>query len=83
MLYGYTLQKRVGVYIKKPMEGPAAVVEYLGNYTHRIAIANSRLLALDCEKQAVSFSYKDYADENKKKVMTLKTDEFIRRFYCL
>jgi hypothetical protein len=71
------------VHIKKPMDGPAAVVEYLGNYTHRIAIANSRLLELDREEQAVSFSYKDYADENKKKVMTLKTDGLSVDFYCM
>ena len=68
------------VYIKKPMEGPAAVVEYLGNYTHRIAIANSRLHAMDPYKKTVTFSFKDYADQNKKKDMTLATDEFIRRF---
>jgi hypothetical protein len=68
------------VYIKKPMEGPAAVVEYLGNYTHRIAIANSRIQNMDKVNKTVTFSYKDYADQNRKKEMTLSTDEFIRRF---
>jgi hypothetical protein len=68
------------VYVKKPMNGPAAVLEYLGNYTHKIAIANSRLRTMDTKNNTVSFSYKDYADNNKKKEMTLVTNEFIRRF---
>ena len=54
------------------------VLAYLGRYTHRVAIANSRLVALAGER--VSFRWRDYRHHNKNKVMTLAADEFIRRF---
>ena len=54
------------------------VLEYLGRYTHRIAISNHRLVKL--ENDEVSFRWRDYADNNKTKIMPLKADEFIRRF---
>jgi hypothetical protein len=54
------------------------VIEYLGNYTHRVALAESRLVKHDLS--TVSFTYKDYADDGRKKCMTLDTVEFIRRF---
>src|SRR3984957_14210793 len=63
---------------KPPFGGPQQVLEYLGRYTHRVAIANSRLLA--CENGRVRFRWKDYRAENKSKVMTLDADEFMRRF---
>ena len=68
------------VYGKRPFAGPEAVLAYLSRYTHRVAIANSRLIAADVS--AVSFKYKDYRVEgpDRYKVMTLTTDEFIRRF---
>jgi hypothetical protein len=66
------------VYAKPPFAGPKAVLKYLGRYTHRIAIANSRLVELT--DTHVSFKWKDYAHENKPKVMTLTHTEFIRRF---
>ena len=66
------------VYAKRPFGGPQQVLEYLGRYTHRVAIANSRLLA--CENDRVRFRWKDYRADNKSKVMTLEVDEFIRRF---
>jgi hypothetical protein len=68
------------VYGKRPFAGPEAVLTYLSRYTHRVAIANSRLVAFD--KNTVSFKYKDYRIEgsDRYKVMTLATDEFIRRF---
>jgi len=66
------------VYAKPPFAGPKAVLKYLGRYTHRIAIANSRLVELT--DSHVSFKWKDYAHENKQKVMTLTHFEFIRRF---
>jgi hypothetical protein len=68
------------VYSKRPFGGPAAVLAYLSRYTHRVAIANSRLLALD--DNGVTFKWKDYRIDgpNRYKVMTLATDEFIRRF---
>lgn len=68
------------VYSKRPFGGPEAVLAYLSRYTHRVAIANSRLIAVD--EQGVTFKWKDYRIEghNRHKRMTLATDEFIRRF---
>jgi Putative transposase/Transposase zinc-binding domain len=68
------------VYSKRPFGGPEAVLAYLARYTHRVAIANSRLLALD--DKGVTFKWKDYRIErcDRYKTMTLATDEFIRRF---
>jgi hypothetical protein len=66
------------VYAKRPFGGPQQVLEYLGRYTHRVAIANSRLVA--CEDGDVRFRWKDYRANNKSKVMTLDADEFMRRF---
>jgi hypothetical protein len=68
------------VYAKRPFGGPDAVLAYLSRYTHRIAIANSRLVAFDGER--VTFKWKDYRAKGdaRYKLMTLDTDEFIRRF---
>lgn len=66
------------VYAKRPFGGPEQVLAYLGRYTHRVAISNPRLLAL--QDGHVTFSWKDYARGNQQRVMTLKADEFIRRF---
>jgi hypothetical protein len=66
------------VYIKPPFASPQAVVKYLGQYTHRIAISNHRIISFENGK--VTFSYKDYADNYKHKQMTLDCIEFIRRF---
>ena len=68
------------VYAKPPFAGPEAVLAYLARYTHRVAIANSRLLALD--ERGVTFQYKDYRrnGQARYRVMTLAADEFIRRF---
>ena len=68
------------VYAKRPFGGPQAVLAYLSRYTHRVAIANSRLIALD--QHGVTFRWKDYRIEgrDRQKRMTLATDEFIRRF---
>src|SRR5215207_7937023 len=66
------------VYAKPPFGGPEQVLAYLGRYTHRVAIANSRLLSLaDSE---VRFTWKDYRAGGKTKVKTLDAGEFIRRF---
>jgi hypothetical protein len=74
--------RKVGwvVYAKRPFGGPEAVLAYLSRYTHRIAIANSRLLAFDGER--VTFKWKDYRAkaDARYKLMTLDADEFIRRF---
>ena len=68
------------VYAKRPFAGPEAVLAYLSRYTHRVAISNSRLLGFD--EQGVTFKWKDYRAKPgfRNKIMTLKTDEFIRRF---
>jgi hypothetical protein len=68
------------VYAKRPFAGPAAVLAYLSRYTHRVAIANSRLIALD--ERGVTFKWKDYRAKERvrHKTMTLAPDEFMRRF---
>jgi len=70
--------KKWVVYAKAPFGGPQHVLEYLGRYTHRVAISNRRLLAL--QDGQVSFEWKDYRDAGKSKVMTVSAEEFIRRF---
>ena len=66
------------VYAKRPFGSPSSVVEYLGRYTHRVAISNHRILSID--DQTVTISYKDYRSEGQKKTMTLSHEEFVRRF---
>jgi hypothetical protein len=68
------------VYAKRPFAGPAAVLAYLSRYTHRVAISNRRLLALD--ERGVTFRWKDYRAKGhtRNKTMTLDSDEFMRRF---
>ena len=66
------------VYAKKPFGSPKSVVEYLGRYTHKIAISNQRIRKIDAE--TVTFSYKDYRQKGIKKQMVLSHEEFIRRF---
>lgn len=66
------------VYAKPPFGGPAQVLAYLGRYTHRVAIANARLVSLT--DHAVAFRWKDYRHHGKAKLMTLDVHEFIRRF---
>lgn len=68
------------VYAKRPFAGPEAVLAYLSRYTHRVAIANSRLIA--CDDNGVTFRWKDYRAKGRErhKFMTLANDEFIRRF---
>jgi hypothetical protein len=71
-------QRNWVVYAKRPFAGPAQVLTYLSRYTHRIAIANSRLLAMAEGK--VTFRWRDYARGHQTRTMTLATDEFLRRF---
>ena len=76
------------VYAKRPFAGPEAVLAYLSRYTHRVAISNSRLLAMD--ERGVTFRWKDYrvkdgatvgvSGQTRHKAMTLAPQEFIRRF---
>ena len=80
--WGALLQKLYAtdwiVYCKPPFGSAQKVLDYLGRYTHRVAISNNRIVS--CENGKVSFRYRDYAHGNKNKVMTLRADEFIRRF---
>jgi hypothetical protein len=73
-----TTQARWVVYAKAPFGGPKQVLEYLGRYTHRVAISNNRLL--EFSDNAVTFAWKDYRHESKNKTMRLDAHEFIRRF---
>jgi Putative transposase/Transposase zinc-binding domain len=66
------------VYAKPPFAGPQQVLDYVGRYTHRVAISNDRLL--DIENGEVRFRWKDYRDNNRQKTLMLTADEFIRRF---
>ena len=66
------------VYAKPPFGGPAQVLTYLGRYTHRVAISNHRLISL--KEGDVTFKWKDYAHDNRQSLMTIRADEFIRRF---
>jgi hypothetical protein len=66
------------VYCKPPFDGPKGVLQYLGRYTHRTAISNNRILNI--HNGDVSFLWRDYADNNRQKTLTLKAEEFIRRF---
>jgi hypothetical protein len=63
-----------------PFAGPRQVLAYLSGYTHRVAISNRRLQALD--EMTVTFGYKDYRDGHRRKSMPLASEEFVRRF-CL
>lgn len=65
------------VYAKRPFAGPEQVLEYLGRYTHRVALSNDRLV--DHRDGRVRFRWKDYADADRGKVMTLDADEFRTR----
>jgi hypothetical protein len=66
------------VYAKRPFAGPAQVLDYLGRYTHRVALSNDRLV--DFQDGQVRFRWKDYADHDRAKILTLEADEFFRRF---
>jgi hypothetical protein len=79
-LFNLLYQKDWIVYAKAPFGGPHAVIEYLGRYTHKVAISNHRISSINDEQGSVTFDYKDYADDGKQKQMTLSAGEFIRRF---
>jgi hypothetical protein len=66
------------VYAKPPFAGPEQVVDYVGRYTHRVAISNNRIV--DIEGGEVKFTWRDYRDNNQQKTMTLTADQFIGRF---
>jgi Putative transposase len=68
------------LYAKRPFGGPQQVLSYLANYTHRVALSNRRIVALDAQHQTVTFTYRDYRHGSKLKELTLSALEFIRRF---
>jgi len=77
-LLGRVRSREWVVYAKKPFAGPQQVLDYVGRYTHRVAISNNRILNI--EDGLVTFRYKDYRDGSQQRTMTLVADEFIRRF---
>jgi hypothetical protein len=72
--------KRWVVFAKRPFGGPEQVLRYLANYTHRVALSNRRLAAIDEKQKTVTFTWRDYRDNAKVKPLTLPAREFIRRF---
>jgi len=72
--------QRWRVYAKRPFGGPEQVLGYLANYTHRVAISNRRIVALDEQRQTVTFRYRDYRQGSKVKTRPLSALEFIQRF---
>lgn len=79
-IYKQIFKKKWVVFANQPFARPENVIEYLGRYTHKIAISNHRILKIDQQKRQVIFSAKDYRHGDKKIVLTLSTQEFIRRF---
>ena len=77
-LLGRVRSREWVVYAKKPFAGPQQVLDYVGRYTHRVAISNNRIVNLDDGQ--VTFRYKDYRNGSQQKTMSLSADEFIRRF---
>src|SRR5438132_3183477 len=68
------------LYAKRPFGGPQQVLSYLANYTHRVALSNRRIVAVDAQHQSVTFTYRDYRHGSQLKELTLSALEFIRRF---
>ncbi|NBX75013.1 MAG: IS91 family transposase [Proteobacteria bacterium] len=77
-LLNQLMQKDWVVYAKPPFTDSQSLLNYLGRYTHKIAISNHRILEVD--EKSVTFQWRDYADDNKVKIMQLAPDEFMRRF---
>jgi hypothetical protein len=73
-------KKQWVVYAKKPFSGVNSVVEYLGRYTHKVAISNHRITGVDKTNNTITFNYKDYKAGGSKKQLTLNSMEFVRRF---
>lgn len=77
-LFESLFQKEWVVYCKRPFGGPGQVIEYLGRYTHKVAISNHRIRRVN--EATVNFSYTDYRKDSKTKELTLSNQEFTRRF---
>jgi len=79
-VYDKVFSKNWVIYAKQPFSRPEFVIEYLGRYTHKIAISNQRITAINYQKETVSFSAKNYKHGGTKQTLTLTANEFIRRF---
>lgn len=79
-LYDKLFSKKWVVYAKAPFGKPEYVIEYLGRYTHKIAISNHRIITIDKLAKTVTFSLKDYRNQGKKTTQTLSIKDFIKRF---
>ncbi|WP_323028553.1 IS91 family transposase [Gelidibacter japonicus] len=79
-VYNAVFGKKWVVYAKQPFRSPKYVIEYLGRYTHKIAISNHRITNIDRKSRSVTFTAKDYRRAGKKVPLTLSSQEFIRRF---
>lgn len=80
-LYDKLFSKNWVVYAKAPFGKPEHMIEYLERYTHKIAISNYRILAIDTQNKTVIFSLKEYRNQGNKTTQTLSTKDFIRRFH--
>ena len=80
VLYDKLFSKQWVVYAKRPFKNTYSVIEYLGRYSHKVAISNHRILKIDNTTDTLSFCMKNYKKNGKKQVLTLKQKEFIRRF---
>jgi len=79
-VYNEVFNRKRVVYAEQPFRSPKYVIEYLGRYTHKIAISNHRIVAIDRKNRKVVFTAKEYRHGGKKVNLTLSTQEFIRRF---
>ena len=79
-IYNDLFRKKWVVYAKEPFRSPKYVIEYLGRYTHKIAISNHRIATIDSKNKQVTFTAKDYRRAGKKINLTVSSAEFIRRF---
>ena len=79
-IYNEVFNKKWVVYAKEPFRSPTYVIEYLGRYTHKIAISNHRIMDVDRKNRKVTFTAKDYRRAGKKTSLTVSSAEFIRRF---
>jgi hypothetical protein len=79
-IYEQIFKKKWVVFAKQPFASPKNVIEYLGRYTHKIAISNHRIRNIDYQNRQVIFTAKDYRKGGKKSMVKLSTQEFIRRF---
>jgi hypothetical protein len=79
-IYNEVFRKKWVVYAKQPFRSPKYVIEYLGRYTHKIAISNHRITDVDRKNRSITFTAKDYRRAGKKVNLTVSSTEFIRRF---